>query len=98
MKLFKFCPEAANSCNIERIKFEKYMTFQKVLCPQFKDVGYLSLYGVVFKCYVCTKHNNNEKSKDSHDNLCKQSRVYRESLRRLKVALACRGIPDDFCE
>jgi len=35
---------------------------------------------------------------DAHDNFCEQSRVYRESLRRLKVALACSGVPEDFCE
>jgi len=44
------------------------------------------------------KHYNNETSKDAHDNFCKQSRVNRESLRRLRVALACRDVPEDFCE
>ncbi len=91
-------PEAANSHNVERICFEEYMTFQKVIHPCFKDVGYLSLFGEFFKCYVCTKHYNNETSKDAHDNFCKQSWVYRESLRRIKVALVCRGVPEDFCE
>jgi len=72
-------PEAANSHNVERIHFEEYMTFQKVICPQFKDVGYMSLYGEFFKCYICTKHCNPETFKDAHDNFCKQSRAYRES-------------------
>jgi len=52
--------EAANSRNVQRICFEEYTTFQKVVHPWFKDVGYLTLYGEFFRCYVCTKHYNND--------------------------------------
>jgi len=51
-----------------------------------------------FLCYICMKYNNGKTCKDAHDNFCKQSRVYMESLRRLNVVLVYRGVPEDFCE
>jgi len=58
----------------------------------------MSLYGEFFKSYVCTKHYNGKTPKDAHDNFCKQSRAYMDSLRRLKAALVHRGVPEHLCE